>query len=312
MLKIFSKRLLMDNKTNKNPFVIVGHIDGVQSTALSYDGITWNVSPVKELIGSGYLECITKFRNKYIATVAGGNRQGIISQDGLNWNLYNFPSNLYGTGGRYLCNHNNRLVTTSYNRNVYYSDNGEDWIDTGFLSMSTEVPTVTISDSSVVCIPTNSSSSAQYTYSPDSINYSTKNMPVNTYWYYSAGNKKGHIMTGYNQVTRFSSDGISWVNTNVPTMGNTATPHCDNNMFFVTGGYNNECTLFTSLDGMSFKQATTFPDFPLYSGVRIFSNGNMYIATAYASCSTYYISDDGLTWTKQAFSTANFIRSGCA
>lgn len=208
----------------KDKFVASGTIQGENTLLYSYDGITWQLSdaPTGE---SGYTN-IAYDGNRFIATYTSNNKtRGLYSLDGISWTAFaNFtdipaakPKTLCYGNGKYVIS--TRYQSTSIPSRVYYSTDGETWVESPTYAAAYEP--IIYGNGVFVGVSTPS----RIDYSTDGENWFASTRPVDSINFNAMAYENGRFVLlpdstldeeNYTRVAYVSTDGKTWVEMTMP------------------------------------------------------------------------------------------------
>lgn len=130
------------------------------------------------------------------------------SEDGINWTQTTLPTKTYWCS---VCYGNGKFVAVAEDSNIaVYSEDGINWTQTT-LPASKSWNSVCYGNGKFMAVAYSCNIAA---YSEDGINWTQTTMPANENWYSVCYGSGKFVAVDYNGAAAFSTDGITWFNTN--------------------------------------------------------------------------------------------------
>ena len=290
------------------------------TAAYSADGISWTAAT---LPSSAYWNSVTYGNGKFVA-VASASNTVVYSADGISWTAATLPSSIRWYN---VCYGNGRYVAvakeTGGSSNTAAYTQSKPLLD--FLEAKQDKLTagenITISEDSVIsaagttytageniAISENNVISAEEMYADPTTWKSSILEASNAYWYFvTYGNDRFVAVASGSNTVVYSTDGISWTASTLPSSAYWRSVTYGNDRFVAvaqeTGGSSN--TAAYSADGISWT-AATLPSSASWTSVT-YGNGK-FVTVAFTSNKAAY-STDGITWTAATLPSSKDWRS---
>ena len=287
--------VIMPLPTN-DPWGSVAYGDGkfvavssrTNTAAYSTDGITWTQTKTKSSNGI------------YSMTYGNGQFIGIDSvfgiaehsTDGITWTQSNMPTKTgwcsvaYGDGKYVAFNRSSDIVA--------YSADGITWSITNLPRTYTKLEAVAYGDGKFVAIdvPTNIKSIGTI-YSVDGVEWIASELPAALWKSVTYGDGKFVAVSSYSKIAAYSTDGITWTQTQMPTIAEWQTVTYGDGKFVAVSSYSKIAAYST--DGITWTQ-TQMPTIAEWQTVT-YGDGKFVAVSSYSKIAAY--STDGITWNSE-------------